>query len=931
MNDLKPSVEWLAISCFLNSLLREWHDWQKLELPQVRQVRSACRDGLRLNLEQNPEYRAIWIPLRRYSIVGRHRFESPLYREDRDGRIEALGLMQLADLILGEPSIVGMIGEAQRKTFLQRLQDSWGMTAEALELRKDDMETAFFRELSFQQAEQMLLVGHSFHPTPKSRDEFTPTDKQLYSPEMAGHFPLSWVVADPRYVLERRSEHFQQDWIGQLMASDPSLEIKVPAGFRVLPMHPWQAEKLKQHPALQNALANESIQFVSPGGKDWFPTSSLRSLYRQEAPYMLKFSLSLKLTNSVRHLLVPEVERGVQVYDVLRSDHGQQLLRNQPTLHIIGEPAYAMLVGDNGELLHESIVVCRENPFQASAQSEPLVLATLTQDDPLGRGNLILQHVKALAQDERIPLADAARSWFKTFCQVALEPLLDAQSNFGILLGAHQQNMLITLKGHRPDRLYFRDCQGTGYSDWAYQRMRNQVPTLDLQNGNIVSDEMGVYLFTYYLVINTTFNVIAAIADSAAIGERELLADFRQVLMDMLAHQPFDDRLLRDLLYKDTLMNKGNFRCSVQGINENTSKNPMAIYAPMDNPLRFLPTLKDRDMNANHTPVNYQAPGVPYAVSISSQGRTIDVFLRGQRVMEFNYEGGRMRMVQDYQGPERERIHLHVMEFVLSHEPSRDELDCTELQAPFSDATSERFLERHESRVILDREAFFQYAALWHRHQAEACSPERWISTQGRKHPKRPPVAPGLLYRRHVASLGCTLSFELFDLDQHLDVFHDWHNQPRVSQFWELAHSKEKLAEYIQKMALDPHQIPVIARLDGRPIGYFEIYWTPEDRLGPYYDYDPFDRGFHFLIGEAKALGRKGTPQFIQSMVHFIFLDDPRTRRVMGEPRHDNIKLLRYLQTIPGWVKVKEFDFPHKRAALLQIRREDFFAPGGFL
>jgi RimJ/RimL family protein N-acetyltransferase len=139
-----------------------------------------------------------------------------------------------------------------------------------------------------------------------------------------------------------------------------------------------------------------------------------------------------------------------------------------------------------------------------------------------------------------------------------------------------------------------------------------------------------------------------------------------------------------------------------------------------------------------------------------------------------------------------------------------------------------------------------------------------------------------------------------------------------------MAQSKEDLDAYIRRMEQDPHQRPIIGTLDGKPFGYFEVYWTPEDRLGPYYEHDPFDRGFHFLIGDLAALG-KGTGAIIQSMVHFIFLDDPRTRRVMGEPRHDNIKLLRYLQTVPGWVKVKEFDFPHKRAALLQIRREDFF------
>ena len=52
---------------------------------------------------------------------------------------------------------------------------------------------------------------------------------------------------------------------------------------------------------------------------NWKATSSLRTVFTENSPYMLKFSLSLKLTNSVRHLLPKEVDRGLQLYDVVKS------------------------------------------------------------------------------------------------------------------------------------------------------------------------------------------------------------------------------------------------------------------------------------------------------------------------------------------------------------------------------------------------------------------------------------------------------------------------------------------------------------------------------------------------------------------------------------------------------------------------------------
>ena len=45
---------------------------------------------------------------------------------------------------------------------------------------------------------------------------------------------------------------------------------------------------------------------------------------------------------------------------------------------------------------------------------------------------------------------------------------------------------------------------------------------------------------------------------------------------------------------------------------------------------------------------------------------------------------------------------------------------------------------------------------------------------------------------------------------------------------------------------------------------------------------------------------------------------------MVGEPRVDNAKLLRYADAL-AYDKVKEFDFPHKRAALMHCWRDPFF------
>lgn len=227
---------------------------------------------------------------------------------------------------------------------------------------------------------------------------------------------------------------------------------------------------------------------------------------------------------------------------------------------------------------------------------------------------------------------------------------------------------------------------------------------------------------------------------------------------------------------------------------------------------------------------------------------------------------------------------------------------------------------------VLSREEYAQQSSLWTRENL--LTAEHWIHTGEVFHPLRPRPRPGVCYRRYIPETGRTLTFRLAEVDRDLAAFHQWHNQDRVADFWELKKSAPELREYLEKGLADPHQIPLIMEFDGEAAGYFEVYWVAEDRLGPYYESEAFDRGFHFLIGNEKFLGFENTDAALRSICHFIFLDDPRTRKIMAEPRSDNGKVLRYVETFKAWKKLKEFDFPHKRAALLECRREKFFSQG---
>ncbi|RYZ82703.1 MAG: hypothetical protein EOP04_21525, partial [Proteobacteria bacterium] len=161
-----------------------------------------------------------------------------------------------------------------------------------------------------------------------------------------------------------------------------------------------------------------------------------------------------------------------------------------------------------------------------------------------------------------------------------------AQAQYGILLGAHQQNIIIDLKDGLPAGLYFRDCQGTGYSELGVKLYRNSVPGFAESVGNLLDETVGNHLFTYYVVINSTFGTIAALADSGGVDERDLLKLLREKLIALRSSEPRDVSCLNYLIDSPVLMQKGNFLCSISGMNENTTSNPHSIYNAMENPIR---------------------------------------------------------------------------------------------------------------------------------------------------------------------------------------------------------------------------------------------------------------------------------------------------------------------------------------------------------
>jgi RimJ/RimL family protein N-acetyltransferase len=220
-------------------------------------------------------------------------------------------------------------------------------------------------------------------------------------------------------------------------------------------------------------------------------------------------------------------------------------------------------------------------------------------------------------------------------------------------------------------------------------------------------------------------------------------------------------------------------------------------------------------------------------------------------------------------------------------------------------------------------EMFWQVPEIWMGSPSFAF-PRRDVFDGKAEHPLRPVKPAGCVYARFIPWLSGTLSFHVATLDD-LPHVHRWMNDPRVDEFWDEAGSETDHRRYLERMFADPHIIPLIGRFDERPFSYFEIYWAKEDLIGPFCSAGDYDRGCHVIVGEESFRGKPWFTAWLPSLLHLMFLDDPRTERIVQEPSAAHHRQLRNLQR-SGFAHIRSVDLPTKRAAIVSISRQHFFS-----
>lgn len=566
---LAPSAEpdpvSVADAFATGALLRCW----------VREGGAARREGDALVVDLDASGTRLVVPVTYWSACGWHQFG-----QARLGTGTPADATTVATLLAVEMAGPRHVRPDAVGDLVERVVDSTRRISRHVAVRAaepDEPSTL----TPFLDAEQALVLGHPLHPTPKSRSGLTEAEADAYSPELRGEFALSWFAVHPDLFVGDSATGRPVEEVMRGLAHD----VDVPAGMVPVPGHPWQAADVLQRPGVEGLVRDGAIRPLGQAGPAWSPTSSVRTVYRADAPYMLKLSLALPITNSKRENLRKELRRGVEMARMLDAGLGDAIAAAHPGFSVVADPAWAA-VDVPGRYEGGLEVMVRANPFTTDDRVQ--CLAGLVSERPdRDAGSLLAGLVHDLAARTGRAVDDVGAEWFRRYLDAVPAPVLWLYAAHGIGLEAHQQNTLVVLDEHGwPVGGRYRDNQGFYYVEDRADELRRWAPNVGVESDSRCPESLIDERLGYYLGINNMLGLVGAMGSQGLADEDTLLRSVRRLLHRVGTEHARVPGLVHLLLDAETLPCKANLLTRLQGMDELVG--PVAtqsVYRPIPNPI----------------------------------------------------------------------------------------------------------------------------------------------------------------------------------------------------------------------------------------------------------------------------------------------------------------------------------------------------------
>lgn len=588
-----------SFQAFANCYLREVNAGSWTPADSWRRATDSPLTGTEthvLELELESQSRALAIGVSYRSLVGRHTLTVVYARDAESRRWKRLDLLS-AQLLLIDDVYSKAPESQQRLELIGRLLESHQVMTAYLEHWQSDRNDASLKIDSFIGSEQSVVFGHWLHPTPKSRQGIYSWQHNHYTPELGGRFQLHFfavarALVEQHSLLDASAEELSRRIArsGSPSARQRRLLSALGEEYCLIPLHPLQAQWLLHQDYVVDLTSRDELIDVGRLGPQFTPTSSVRSLYCESLDFMVKVSMPVKITNSLRINLKSELGDSVWITQLLREC---DVTHKFPELCPLEDPAYITLaLPDREETGFE--VIFRANPFGGTEASRHVQsIAALVQDPLPGQaGSQLARLVRAMAEREGSSTRNAGQRWFEAYFRCSIESTLALYDEFGVSLEAHQQNVLLEFDAAGyPIRCFYRDIQGLALAEGARTQLLALVPELEGQEKIFEENDIVRNGFGYYVFFNQLYSVINRLGLDGILEESEQLDLVRARLIELRRKlDRFGAAFIDSILRLPTVSCKANLLTRVADMDELQSENELAIYTMVDNPLYVPPS-----------------------------------------------------------------------------------------------------------------------------------------------------------------------------------------------------------------------------------------------------------------------------------------------------------------------------------------------------
>jgi siderophore synthetase component len=594
-------AEYASFHAFINAYLREidagtWKDKSQFLALSDFPYELKGKEVLEIFLPESQQ--CIVMDVAYKSKVGRHHFQDVYvrteYDEGRSSPWRSADIMYLLIALVRQIyqrqntiSVGTELSESIRMNeveLLGRLLGSYQTMAYFLSQRAGD---ATLNSLDFINSEQSILYGHWLHPTPKSQQGITPWQQTFYSPELCGHFKLHYFSADKSLVKEGSS---LAKSTSELLYAEVSRydSIELANDHVLVPVHPLQAPNLLLEEWVKVLIEEGRLNYLGELGADYTATSSVRTVVNEASEWMVKLSIPVKITNSLRTNKRRELEDGMVIESYLNHIG---FLTDRPQFKVVDDPAYITINHPKDHQLDSGFeVVLRRNLFTEEKGQGVCSILTLVQDpipkaDGTDGSSLLNNIILDLAAKENRSLDQVAIDWFDRYWHCAVESILSLYDGYGIALEAHQQNSLLDVSSGYPSCYYYRDNQGFYLSEHFKAELAEVGSQLNLTN--IFYDDDKIFTaISYYVFVNQLFAVIYRLGADGLVDEEVLVERCRKKLLAMQKNmQGVGKDFISYILNSERLDYKTNLLARVNNIDELQEGMEHAVYSTIVNPL----------------------------------------------------------------------------------------------------------------------------------------------------------------------------------------------------------------------------------------------------------------------------------------------------------------------------------------------------------